>query len=234
MVDVDDYGGEPLAVGDFNGDGLDDLAVGARYGGPSDLGAAYVVNSPVFGENSLSLADATLLGAGTRTPQAMSAGDSNGDGLDDLAVTYRPVNWPDLEGKVYLVHGPLSGTQDLSVADSVVVDDALDESQSSFGITLSTHGDFDGDGLADLAVGAKWRHDGEAGVVYVLNAPFAAVEYVSNADARLDGLSGSRTGTSLSAGGDVDGDGHDDLLVGTSIESAGRAYLLHGPLVDSP
>ena len=231
-IENDDYSGDPLAVGDFDGDGLDDLAVGAHYGGPEDLGAAYLVYSPVTGEYDLSGADATLLGLSETTPQAMSSGDIDGDGLDDLALTYWPYSTTvDQEGKVYLTHGPITGTWELSDAESIIVDDEQTESFSSFGRHASLRGDFDGDGLSDLAVTAQDRGRGELGAVYVMFAPFAERSYISDADVCFTGGGGSM-GFDLSAGGDVNGDGYDDLMAGTYLQSTGYAYLLLGPLED--
>ena len=92
-------------------------------------------------------------------------------------------------------------------------------------------GDLDGDGLSDLAVTARTRGTGELGVVYVMFAPFPEQAAISDADARLTG-SGGRAGFDLSTGGDVNGDGYDDLMAGTSLQSTGYAYLLLGPLDD--
>ncbi len=231
-IEEGDGTGDPLTVGDFNGDGLDDLVVGARYGGPNDMGAAYVVYSPITGEYDLNRADAILLGLSEYTPMAMSSDDIDGDGLDDLALTYRPhSSMDDQEGKVYLTRGPITGTWELSEAESIIVDDELDETLSSYGIDVSLRGDFDGDGLADLAVTARDRGRGELGAVYVMFAPFPPQTTISDADARLDG-GGGQAGFDLSTGGDVNGDGYDDLMVGTNLQTTGYAFLMLGPLED--
>jgi len=230
-IEASDDSGGTIAVGDFDGDGLDDLAVGAFFGGPDDLGAAYIVYSPVSGEFDLGDADATMIGSSAYTPYSMSSGDVHGDGLDDLAVAYTPrYDATDQIGKIYIADGAMSGTLDLTMADVVVEDDELSESNGTFGWDTSLHGDFDADGLSDLVVSAIWRNEWESGAVFVLFAPFVQREYVSSAGARLDGPAGSRTGFSVSSGGDVNADGYDDLLVGTAIESSGRAYFLLGPL----
>ncbi len=232
-IEESDWAGDPLAVGDYDGDGLDDLAVGAHYGGPENMGAAYVVYSPVVGVYDLERADATLLGLSEYTPQAMTSGDIDGDGLDDLALTYRPYStMDDQEGKVYLTRGPITGTWELSEAESIVVDDEQTETGSSFGLDASLGGDLNADGLADLVVVARWRGSKQAGVVYVMFAPFAGRTTISDADARFEG-SGGMTGIDLSVGGDVNGDGYDDLMAGTSLQTTGYAYLLLGPLEDS-
>ncbi len=231
-IESGDTAGDPITIGDFDGDGLGDLVVGIYNGGPDDLGAAYVVYSPVTGEYDLNHAEATLLGMADTTPEAMSTGDIDGDGLDDLALTHWPyVTTFDQEGKVYLTRGPITGTWEVSEAESIIVDDEQTESLSSFGIDVSLRGDLNADGLADLAVTARTRGTGEHGVVYVNFAPFPARATISDADARLAG-DGGRVGFDLSAGGDVNGDGYDDLMAGTSLQTTGYAYLMLGPLED--
>jgi hypothetical protein len=123
-----------------------------------------------------------------------------------------------------------SRTINLSAADYKLVG----EPESSAGRSVSTAGDLDGDGRADLLVGAP-NQDANAGVTYVVLGSSLGTSRtidLSAADYKLWGEADSDiSGTAVSSAGDVDGDGLGDVLVGAvgvddGGSTAGAAYLI--------
>ena len=157
----------------MNGDGFDDLLVGARYqnAGGTQAGAAYLVLGPVTGTVDLAAADAKLVGEESEDLAGFSvssAGDVNGDGFDDLLVGAYGQDACDLDaGAAYLVLGPVTGTVDLAAADAKLVGE---EPGDWAGYTLSYSGDVNGDGLGDFLVGAGQNDEGgvDAGAAYLI------------------------------------------------------------------
>ena len=239
---ADTSGVSVSSAGDVNGDGYDDLIIGARQADPNGFmsGETYVV----YGEASapgtggvleLSTLDGTngftLNGtdaddySGT---SVSSAGDVNGDGYDDLIIganaTYTGVG-----GKTYVVYGGASapgtrGVLELSALDGTngFTLNGIDEYDDS-GYSVSSAGDVNGDGYDDLIIGAYGANNsfGETYVVYGgASAPgTAGVLELSTLDGTngftLNGIdSGDRSGRSVSSAGDVNGDGYDDLIIG--------------------
>ncbi len=154
-----------------------------------------------------------------------SAGDVNGDGHDDVVVGF-PL-WDDSltfdQGRVLIFHGSeegLSAEPDLTLTAT--------EAGTMFGHDLAGGGDLDGDGYADLAVGAYQESVSgiEVGVVRVYMG--SATGLASTPDVTLEGTaSGGEFGRAMSTDGDLDGDGVDDLVVGAPFDAGGqvRVYL---------
>ncbi|MES2264890.1 MAG: Ig-like domain-containing protein [Pseudomonadota bacterium] len=257
---ADDIAGMSVsAAGDVNGDGYADLLVGAKYANPNgnNSGASYVVFGRASGAATIALSslDGTtgfrLNGTAASDESGVSvstAGDINGDGYADLIVGARGAdNNGNDSGSSYVVFGKASGfaaTIALSGLDGTTgfrLDGAAAGDQS--GMSVSEAGDINGDGYADLIVGARvagnnGTSSGSSYVVFGKASGFASTLALSSLDGstgfRIDGAAaGDFSGGSVSAAGDVNGDGYDDLIVGAKLaaphgDASGSSYVVFG------
>jgi VCBS repeat-containing protein len=261
---LDESGRSVSGAGDVNGDGIDDLIIGARHaepGGDYRAGESYVV----FGSNSRFEANldlSTLNGTNGFTLEGIdifdgsgwsvsSAGDINGDGIDDLIIGARSakpggkVN----AGESYVVFGSNSGFSasfDLSTLNGTngFTLEGIDIGDAN-GWSVSGAGDINGDGIEDLIIGAPEADlvggvsAGESYVVFGSNSDFSASFDLSTLNGTngftLEGIDRSDgSGWSVSGAGDINGDGIDDLIIGArgadpdEKGSAGESYVVFG------
>ncbi len=241
------------AAGDIDGDGFDDLLVGApgHDHGAANAGAAYLIFGRQADIGDLDLAslaaDEGIRIAGIAASDyagysVSSAGDVDGDGFDDILIgAYGRDGY---QGVAYLVFGRPDniGAIDLAALDPAdgfaIVGGAAG---AKAGIRVAAAGDLNGDGFGDIAVGAD-GHDGgglDAGMVHVIFGRDTGFETVDLADLDpADGFSiqgeaaGDRLGLQVAGAGDVNADGYGDLILGafndSKGEAAGAVYLIFG------
>ena len=236
LIGAGELGAAVAAVGDTDGDGVGDLIVGGPEHEDAGLetGAAWVILGPVTGAWDAADAAGEILGLGGGLLGAAvaSAGDTDGDGLADVLVgaPYDGTGGA-YAGAAGLLLGPVSGTMALASADAVFLGGA---SGDNAGAAVSGAGDTDGDGLADVLVGAPWDDTAadNAGLAGLWLGPVAGSVSLPDADARLLGEARyDRAGSAVRGVGDANGDGLGDLLIGAPFESStsgGAAYLVWG------
>lgn len=202
------------SLGDFNGDGYADVLVNA-IGANGGLGRLLVYPGSAQG---LSAKPATTLeGAApwSNFGRVIDTGDINGDGIADIVVG-KTSPTGGIPGMALIYRGSRSG---YGPAASETLFPVQQDDSDWFGNTVSILGDVDGDGFADVAVGAP-RH-----VTNLRNGGLVTVYYGSSAGVGASGrtqlvVSGtadfSYFGDNMVGGRDVNGDGYPDLIVGTS------------------
>ena len=196
------FGFSVSGAGDVNGDGFDDLIVGARL---DDTNGTNSGIARVF-----SGADGSVLftfnGDSAQHQFGVSvsrAGDVNGDGFDDIIVG---AHFDDTNGSNSGSARVFSGAD-----GSVLFTFYGDNPQDAFGFSVSGAGDVNGDGFDDLIVGAYGddSYGGQSGIARVFSGFDGSVLYTFYGDSGAD-----QFGRSVSGAGDVNGDGFDDLIVG--------------------
>ncbi|MFZ5480461.1 MAG: MopE-related protein [Myxococcota bacterium] len=232
--DAGDYAGRSVAsLHDVNGDGVDDLAVGA-YGdddGGTGAGAAYVLLGPVSGTVDLVDADAKFSGSSVSEEAAYaltSAGDFDGDGSPDLLVGGMSGDLGGSgSGQAYLVTECLSSAP---LADSTTIL-VGSERENAATYLPNGSGDVNGDGFDDVLVGGGTDSRGTAYLVY---GGATGTISLSSADASFSGdATNDQAGRAMLVAPDLDVDGFDEVVIGVRFEDdgyydAGAVYVFAG------
>lgn len=228
------YGTAVAGVGDVNGDGYDDVLIGAPY--KTDATGDGVGQALLYlgSANGLSTSPAwTAEGAGGWSyfgGRLNAAGDVNGDGYDDFIVSALFYNGTySQEGRAFLYLGSANGP-----ASPPAWTAEGDQANAHFGSSLGPAGDVNGDGYDDVVIGAPeynngQTHEGRASLYYGsasgLNSSAGWTAYGNNYAAAF--------GRSVRSAGDVNNDGYDDVIIGalgfSDVElSEGKAFLYLG------
>ncbi|MCP4073925.1 MAG: hypothetical protein GY742_19695, partial [Hyphomicrobiales bacterium] len=242
-LDNDDWFGTSVAgVGDLDGDGIPDIAVGVHGDddGGGERGAVYVLflnaDGTVKAEQKISSTTGGLTGPLDTIDyfgySVAGVGDLDGDGAVDIAVgAWQDDDGGGNRGAVYLLFlnadGTVKAEQKISSTTGGLTG-PLDDTDY-FGISVAGVGDLDGDGQVDIAVGAYEDDDGGngRGAVYVLflntNGTVKAEQKISSTTGGFTGPldDGDRFGYSVAGVGDVDGDGIPDIAVGADSDDDG-------------
>jgi cysteine-rich repeat protein len=250
LADADQFGAATAGIGDLDGDGVNDVAIGAHLDdlGGIDAGAVYIL----FLNSDGSVKDEQKIGEGTgglaadldaddRFGSAIAlVHDLDGDGIQDLAVgAPNDDDGATNAGALYLIflesNGTVRAEQKISNLSGGL--GAVNHAEDGFGVSPTAIGDLDGDGVQDLAVGSflDTSGGGNAGSLYIL---FMNTDGTVKASQKItEGVGGfvgsldtsDRFGSGLANLGDLDGDGRPELAVGARFDGAndgGAIYLL--------
>ncbi len=250
----DQFGDSVAGIGDVNGDGRADIAVGANQAGDNGelSGSVYVI----FGKTSTDPVVATQLQSGGYRIEGPSAGalagssvtgigDRNGDGRPDLAIGAPQSEVPGRPhaGSAFVVFGKSSG--DTQKLDALGTGGYRIDGAAAFdlaGTSVGGAGDVNRDGRPDVIVGApaadnNGRQDSGSAYVVFGGAAGETVDLAAlgGGGFRIDGVApGDRAGSSVAGAGDWNGDGRPDVLVGApqadpaGRTDAGSAYVVLG------
>ena len=237
-------------AGDINGDGYADFIVGAPYSdgtyvvfGQPEVGSSGLISLVTLnGTNGFKIDGEALNDLSGVTVSA--AGDINGDGHDDLIIGAYRHNVH--IGRSYVVFGGpgVGNTGVISLANLNGLNGFKLDGEVSFdesGFSVSGAGDVNGDGYADVMIGSP-NHNGFHGRTYIV---FGGHGIMGNGGlfnlTNLNGTNGFKidgelaweglSGWSVSAAGDINGDGKSDLIMGApqaDVLESGRSYVLFG------
>ena len=254
-ISSDDFFGHGIeSIGDINGDGIDDLAIGSPYDddGGKAHGAVYILflNSDGTVKDSQKISSTEgnfkeILDAYDAFGRAISnIGDFDGDGVNDIVVgAYHDDDGGYNTGAVYILFlnsdGTVKDSQKISSTEGNF--QGIIDSGDCWGNAITSLGDFDGDGITDIAVGAHKNYSPgtemkRVGAVHILflnsDGTVKDSQEISDTAGNFDALNENDIfGIDLSSLGDFDGDGITDIAVGAHGDSEngfsrGAVYIL--------
>ncbi len=249
----DAFGASVSSLGDLNGDGISDLAVGSEYDGDGGIwhGAVWILfldtNGTVKSHQKISDFEGgftgILTGMCTFGSDIANLGDLNGDGNDDIAVgSRRDEDGGSRRGAVWILFLNSDGTvqSHQKISDTQGNFTATLEFEDYFGCSVTNICDLNGDGIIDIAVGTYRDDDGGAnkGAVYILflnsDGTVQSHQKISDTQGGFSGVLNNDDffGISVATIGDLNWDGVVDIIVGAVNDDTGGAdrgavYMLH-------
>lgn len=263
-IAFDDRSGTAVSTaGDFNGDGVADIIIDAPTAEPGAVslsGQTYIVFgdtggfgtsfdlSSISSSTGVTINGVYPLGSTNQFRDVASAGDINGDGFDDIIIG--STETPGYSGRAIVIYGTDTGFSSpldlsgLTAADGLILN-GIDNNDHN-GVSVAAAGDVNGDGIADIIIGAEWADPngvsfaGESYVVFGAEGGFGSVNFDLTS---LDGNNGfvvngideqDISGNAVSSAGDVNGDGYDDILIGApraevdGNNTEGHSYVIFG------
>ena len=229
------------AAGDVDADGLDEFLIGTQGFGWFETevvaGKAYVLDGSWEGHVGLSEVSPAIEGehlgpyAGANVA---SAGDVDGDGQADLLVgDIGDDAMGERTGAAYVLLGPILADVFLADAHAKLTGEAeFDDA----GWALAATGDVDDDGFDDFLVGAPNDQGHGPGRVYLVHGPATGISSLADAPTTFSGENeGDQAGAAVAGGDDLDGDGHEDFVIGApsaepSDDLQGIVYVVLGPV----
>ncbi|MBK9630413.1 MAG: FG-GAP repeat protein [Saprospiraceae bacterium] len=159
-----------------------------------------------------------------------SAGDVNGDGFSDVVVGASNYdNGETDEGAAFVYHGSALG---ISTTAAAMLES--DQENATFGYSVSSAGDVNGDGYSDVVVGAYFYDNGQTdeGAAFIYHGAASGVSTTAAATLESN-QENARFGYSVASAGDVNGDGYSDVVVGAYLyengqNNEGAAFVFHG------
>ncbi|MBK7761478.1 MAG: FG-GAP repeat protein [Deltaproteobacteria bacterium] len=226
-----DEAGASLALTDWNSDEVVDLIIGApgvdtlSGSAGKDSGAVYIVLGPITQSTTVSASATTTTRAGLTDArfgeQVSHIGDLDGDGRPELAFASPSYDYSGIgESEVFILE-PDEGTEDLSSAPYWHLKGG--GTSARLGLEMCGAGDVNLDGYADLLI-ANPANSGDKGVVYLISGSSVQLkgggggsyDYATEALTKLSGSqSGEGLGSALACPGDVNGDGHAEVALGS-------------------
>jgi hypothetical protein len=259
------FGASVAGIGDFDGDGTDDIAVGAADASRWD-GTVYVLygsqgrSSGIVETSDLADGDVSMI-RGPHERQlhfgrmVSRGGDLDGDGIDDLLVSFGDrVGWNQFQATI--VYGRKKGLPRIQRIDELLGKGAsllwynVETSGGSTHLRVAGIGDFNGDGVDDALIGAphgdvgRGKQSGAGFVFFGISGGRPPEIVLEDLPAwrglRLDADGGRQIGYAVSGGGDTDGDGLSDIVIGEpgpvfSMErNRGAVHVVNGRRSEAP
>ncbi|GGM98155.1 hypothetical protein GCM10010967_34960 [Dyadobacter beijingensis] len=225
------FGFSVSTAGDINGDGYSDILAGAFAAnlGEAEEGAVYIYYGSLGGINTTGKVLQSNQASAYLGASVSAAGDVNGDGFGDIIAGASRYN---SEGTAIVYYGAAAGINELNPTSTYLYGDAP---YAYFGSSVRGAGDVNGDGYADVIVGAYHHENGQVheGKAYVYHGSPSGIKPAAAFSIEGDKVDGE-LGTSVSGAGDVNGDGYSDIIVGTPhansplVVNTGNAKVFYG------